>query len=394
MATESSCTESYPHFGTLATHAGQEPEQWKSLAVVPPISLSTTFKQITPGKPELYEYSRSGNPTREVFEKCVAALEGAKYGIAAASGMAATTQLCQLLKSGDHIVAMDDLYGGTYRFFNQVLSNYGIETTFIDTTDTNQLEKTIKENTKMIWVESLTNPMLRHTDIEAVIRIARKRKDILVIVDNTFMTPYFMRPLQFGADIVYHSVTKYLNGHSDVVMGVICTNNEELNKRLKYLQNASGMVPSPFDSFLANRGLKTLHIRMREHQKNAMAVAKFLEASPQVTRVIYPGLPSHPEHELLKRQCKGFGGMLTFIIKGTMDNAIKFFQAIKVVTLAESLGGYESLVDHPATMTHASIPKEEREKIGIADTLIRMSVGLEDVADILEDLEQALKVSQ
>lgn len=392
MASQSS--ESYPHFGTLATHAGQEPEQWKSLAVVPPISLSTTFKQLTPGQPVQYEYARSGNPTREVFEKCVAALEGGKYGIASASGLAATTMLCQLLKSGDHIVAMDDLYGGTYRYFNQVLSNYGIETTFINTTDTALLEKTIKDNTKMIWVESLTNPMLRHTDLEAVIKIARKRKDILVIVDNTFLTPYFMRPLEFGADIVYHSVTKYLNGHSDVVMGVTCTNSEELSKKLRYLQNASGGIPSPFDCYLANRGLKTLHIRMREHQKSAMAVAKFLESSPYVKRVIYPGFPTHPEHEILKRQCKGFGGMVTFIINGTMENAIKFFQAIKIVTLAESLGGYESLVDHPATMTHASIPKEERDKIGIADTLIRMSVGLEDTPDIIEDLEQALKASQ
>lgn len=314
--------------------------------------------------------------------------------MSAGSGMAATTMLCQMLKMGDHVVAMNDLYGGTYRFFKQVLSQYGIESTFIDTTNLKTVEDAIKPNTKMIWLESLTNPLLRYTDLEAVVKIAKQKPGIQVIVDNTFMTPYFIRPLELGADIVYHSVTKYLNGHSDVVMGAIITNSEEIYKKLKYLQNASGCIPSPFDAYLANRGLKTLHVRMRQHQKNATAVAKFLETSPHITKVLFPGLPSHPQHELVKRQAKGFSGMVTFYVKGDITNVKKFFSGLKVVLLAESLGGYESLVDHPATMTHAAIPKEEREKLGVTDTLVRMSVGLEEAEDLIEDLEQALKGSQ
>ncbi|XP_064386612.1 putative cystathionine gamma-lyase 2 isoform X1 [Halichondria panicea] len=381
----------YPHFGTDAIHAGQDPDQWSSKAVVPPIVMSSTYKQRIPGQPDPYEYSRSANPTRGVFERCIAALEGAKHGIAAGSGLGATTLLCQLLKSGDHVIAMDDCYGGTYRFFTAIMSKYGIECDFIDLTDISLMEKTIKPNTKMIWAESLTNPTLKYTDIEAVVKLSKKNKDCIVVVDNTFMTPYFLRPLELGATIVYHSVTKYLNGHSDVMMGAVCTNDDELGSKLRYFANACGTVPSPFDCFLANRGMKTLHVRMREHQKNATAVAQFLETSPYVEKVIYPGLPSHPQHELMKKQAKGFSGMVTFYIKGNLQ---KFFDAVKVFTLAESLGGFESLVEHPWSMTHASIPKEKREAIGVLDTLVRVSVGLEETEDLVADLEQALKASQ
>lgn len=385
----------FPHFATEAIHAGQDPDQWTSKSVVPLISLSTTFKQETPGKPFPYEYTRGGNPSRTVFEKCIASLEAAKSAIATSSGLAAQSTIVQILKSGDHVVSMGDVYGGTHRQFRVVVTKFGINTTYIDATDLSQVEAAIQENTKIVWVESCTNPLLRMVDVRGLVKLVKsKNKDIIVVVDNTFMTPYFQRPLEMGADLVLHSVTKYLNGHSDVLMGVICLNDEELEKRLRFVQFAVGMVPSPFDCYLANRGLKTLHLRMREHQRNAKAVAQLLSTSPHVTETIYPGLPSHPQHELAKTECKGFGGMVSFRIKGGLEQAQKFTQAVKVFILAESLGGYESLVDVPSLMTHASIPAEDREKLGISDSLIRLSVGLEDTQDLLDDLTQALEVSQ
>lgn len=385
----------FPHFATIAIHTGQDPDRWESKAVVPPITLATTFKQTSPGKPFPYEYSRGGNPTRDVFEECVAALEGAKHGIAASSGLAAQSVIVQILKTGDHIVSMNDIYGGSHRYFRLIASQAGIQTTFLDVNDFKAMEEAIKENTKIVWMESPTNPLLRMVDIKAAVEIVKKkRKDIVVVVDNTFLSPYFQRPLELGADVVYHSVTKYINGHADVTMGIVCLNDDELAKKIRFVQFAGGAVPSPFDCYLANRGLKTLHIRMREHQRNAIAVARFLEGSPYVTETLYPGLPSHPQHELAKRQCKGFGGMVSFRIKGGLEQSKKFCSAVKVFVLAESLGGYESLVDHPYLMTHASIPKEEREKIGVTADLIRLSVGLEDTQDLIDDLEQALKASQ
>ncbi|XP_044169447.1 cystathionine gamma-lyase-like [Acropora millepora] len=395
MANESASKKmgmSFPHFGTLAIHAGQDPEQWNSRAVVPPISMSSTFKQDAPGVHRGFEYSRSGNPTRNCFEACVAALEGAKHGIATASGLSATMLLTHLLKSGDHILSVDDVYGGTNRYFSQVAApQMGIEISFVDLAELSKLKSAIKPNTKMVWVETPTNPLLKLVDIQGASEIVHQHEGIILVVDNTFMSSYFQRPLSLGADVVMHSVTKYLNGHSDTVMGVICTNNDELCNKLRFLQNALGPVPSPFDCFLANRGLKTLHLRMRQHQINALAVARFLEKNPRVQRVIYPGLESYPQLELAKKQMTGFGGMVTFFIKGDVENSKQFFKASKLFTLAVSLGGFESLTELPAIMTHASVPKDQREILGISDTLIRLSVGLEDTEDLIEDLDQALK---
>lgn len=395
MAKESAFKDmekSFPHFGTLAIHAGQDPEQWHSRAVVPPISMATTFKQDAPGVHRGYEYSRSGNPTRSCFETCVAALEGAKHGLAAASGLSATMLLTHLLKNGEHILCVDDVYGGTNRYFSRVAATQmGIEVSFVDLTDLNMLKTAIKPNTKMVWVETPTNPLLKLVDIQGASEIVHQHEGTILVVDNTFMSSYFQRPLSLGADVVMHSVTKYLNGHSDTVMGVICTNNDELCNRLRFLQNSIGPVPSPFDCYLANRGLKTLHLRMRQHQVNAMAVARFLEKNPRVQKVVYPGLESYPQHELAKKQMTGYGGMVTFFIKGGLENAQQFFKASKLFTLAESLGGFESLTELPAIMTHASVPKDQRERLGISDTLIRLSVGLEDTEDLIEDLDVALK---
>ncbi|XP_074612146.1 cystathionine gamma-lyase-like [Acropora palmata] len=395
MANESASKEmgmSFPHFGTLAIHAGQDPEQWNSRAVVPPISMSSTFKQDAPGVHRGFEYSRSGNPTRNCFEACVAALEGAKHGIATASGLSATMLLTHLLKSGDHILSVDDVYGGTNRYFSQVAApQMGIEISFVDLAELSKLKSAIKPNTKMVWIETPTNPLLKLVDIQGASEIVHQNEGIILVVDNTFMSSYFQRPLSLGADVVMHSVTKYLNGHSDTVMGVICTNNDELCSKLRFLQNALGPVPSPFDCYLANRGLKTLHLRMRQHQINALAVARFLEKNPRVQRVIYPGLDSYPQLELAKKQMTGFGGMVTFFIEGDVENSKQFFKASKLFTLAESLGGFESLTELPSIMTHASVPKDQREILGISDTLIRLSVGLEDTEDLIEDLDQALK---
>lgn len=384
----------YKSFATEAIHIGQEPEQWKSMAVVPPISLSTTFKQVEPGNHAGFEYSRSGNPTRNCLEKAVAALDGAKYCIAVASGLAATVTITHMLKTGDGIVCMDDVYGGTNRYFQRIAAESGLHVSFADCTKPELLKAALKANTKLVWIETPTNPTMKVVDIQACSDVAHEyNKDIVVVVDNTFMSAYFQRPLALGADICMYSATKYMNGHSDVVMGLASMNRDDLFERLKFLQNALGCVPSPFDCFLCNRGLKTLHLRMERHFKNGMAAAKFLEADPRVERVIFPGLPSHPQHEVMKRQCTGCPGMITFYIKGKLEHASAFLSNLKLFAIAESLGGYESLAEHPAIMTHASVPEKERIVLGISDTLIRLSVGLEDEEDIIEDLRQALVAS-
>ncbi|XP_072540483.1 cystathionine gamma-lyase-like isoform X2 [Salminus brasiliensis] len=385
----------FSSFATDAIHVGQEPEQWNSMAVVPPISLSTTFKQYGPGKHAGFEYSRSGNPTRRCLERAVAALDGAKHCVALASGLAATVTVTHMLKSGDGIVCMNDVYGGTNRYFQRIAAEIGYDISFADCTKTEVLKATLKSNTKMLWIETPSNPTMKVVDIQACSDIAHEySKDIIVVVDNTFMSAYFQRPLALGADICMYSATKYMNGHSDVVMGLISVNREDLYERLKFLQNALGAVPSPFDCYMCNRGLKTLHLRMKQHFKNAMAVAQFLEADPRVDKVIFPGLPSHPQHELMKKQCTGCPGMITFYIKGKLENATAFLSNLKLFALAESLGGYESLAEHPAIMTHASVPEKERKELGISDTLIRLSVGLEDEEDIIADLNQALGAAE
>ncbi|XP_012721516.1 cystathionine gamma-lyase [Fundulus heteroclitus] len=384
----------FKSFATDAIHIGQEPEQWTSMAVVPPISLSTTFKQQSPGNHAGFEYSRSGNPTRNCLEKAVAALDGAKHCLAFASGLAATVAITHMLKKGDGIVCMDDVYGGTNRYFQRVAAGFGLETTFADCTKLELLKAALKPNTKLVWLETPTNPTMKVVDIKACSELVHEHsKDIVVVVDNTFMSAYFQRPLALGADICMYSATKYMNGHSDVVMGLVSVNREDLNERLRFLQNAIGGVPSPFDCYLCNRGLKTLHLRMEQHFKNGMAAAKFLEADPRVERVIFPGLPSHPQYEVMKKQCTGCPGMITFYIKGKLEHATAFLSNLKMFAVAESLGGYESLAEHPAIMTHASVPEKERAVLGISDTLIRLSVGLEDAADIIEDLDQALNAA-
>ncbi|XP_055069416.1 cystathionine gamma-lyase isoform X2 [Misgurnus anguillicaudatus] len=385
----------YKSFATDAVHAGSEPEQWNSLAVVPPISLSTTFKQHAPGKHAGFEYSRSGNPTRNCLERAVAALDGAQYCLAVASGLAATMTITHLFKAGDGILCMNDVYGGTNRYFKKIVAEVGLDVSFADFTKLEVLKAALKPNTKMVWIETPTNPTMKVVDIQACSDIVHEHnKDTVVVVDNTFMSAYFQRPLALGADICMYSATKYMNGHSDVVMGLISVSRDDLYERLKFLQNALGAVPSPFDCYMCNRGLKTLHLRMKQHFKNAMAAAKFLEADPRVDKVIFPGLPSHPQHELTKRQSTGCPGMITFYIKGKLEHASTFLSNLKLFALAESLGGYESLAEHPAIMTHASVCEEERKELGINDTLIRLSVGLEDEEDIIADLDQALNAAR
>ncbi|XP_063795167.1 cystathionine gamma-lyase [Pseudophryne corroboree] len=384
--------QGFRHFATEAIHAGQEPEQWNSRAVVPPISLSTTFKQDGPGEHAGYEYSRSGNPTRNCLEKAVAVLDGAKYCLAYASGLAATLNVAHLLKAGDEIICTTDVYGGTNRYFRKIASEMGLKAKFVNCSDLKCLEAAITSDTKLVWVETPTNPTLTVIDIKGCADIVHKHKDILLAVDNTFMSAYFQRPLALGADICMYSATKYMNGHSDVVMGLVSVNTDELNERLKFLQNALGAIPSPFDCYLCNRGLKTLHLRMKQHFHNALAAAMFLEKDPRVDKVIFPGLPSHPQYELTKRQCTGVPGMVTFYIKGGLEHATIFLKSLKVFALAESLGGYESLAEHPVIMTHASVPEEDRVLLNISDSLIRLSIGLEDTEDIIEDLDQALRV--
>jgi len=382
-----------PHFATKALHEGQEPEQWNSMAVVPPISLSTTFKQDGPADFKKYEYSRSGNPTRDCLEKCLAALDGAKHAITFASGLAATNTITQLLKSGDHLVAMDDLYGGTNRYFRKVASKMGIETSFVDATNAQKVAEAIKPNTRMVWIETPTNPTLKVVDIEAVAKITHKHENIFLVVDGTFESAYFQRPLELGADISYYSMTKYMNGHTDVIMGSVALNSEDLADRLRFLQNAAGAVPSPFDCYLVNRSLKTLKLRMETHQTNGLEAAKFLEGHPLVESVRHLLLPSHPQYEVVKRNQYGHSGMLSFYLKGGLEESRKFLKALKVITLAESLGGYESLAELPYLMTHASIEEKERVALGVTPNLIRISIGLEDLEDIINDLDQALKAA-
>lgn len=358
---------------------------------MPPIYTTSTFAQSSPGVHKGYDYARTSNPTRSAYERCVAALEGGLRGFAFASGMAATSTLLELLDAGSHIVAMEDLYGGTYRLFERVRRrSANLDISFVDLSKLEALEAAIRPNTRLIWVETPTNPTLRLVDIAQVAEFARKH-NILTIVDNTFASPWVQRPLELGADIVMHSATKYLNGHSDMIGGVAVTNDPELAERIAFLQNAVGAIAGPFDSFLALRGLKTLALRMRQCSENALAIAEWLEKHPRVARVIYPGLPSHPQYELAKRQMKnGFSGIVTFFVKGGLNEAKAFLEKLEIFTIAESLGGVESLVDHPGLMTHASIPPEKRAELGIDDSLIRLSVGIEDVEDLIKDLEQAL----
>ncbi|CAI5442463.1 unnamed protein product [Caenorhabditis angaria] len=383
----------FPHFGTAAIHVGQEPEQWDMNQVVPPISLSSTYKQDNPGEPKGHDYSRAGNPTRDVLQKNLAALEDAKHCHVYASGLAASMSVINILKTGDHVICSDDVYGGTQRFLRRVsVPNHGLQADFVDLTNISNLEKAIKSNTKMIWFESPSNPLLKVVDIAAVVQTAKTANpEILVVVDNTFMSPYFQRPISLGADIVVHSITKYINGHSDVVMGAVITDNDEIQQHLFFQQLAVGAVPSPFDCFLVNRGLKTLHIRMRAHYENALAIAKYLESNDRIESVLYPALPSHPNHQVHIKQTKGMSGMISFYLKGGLEQSRTFLSSLKVFTLAESLGGYESLAELPAIMTHASVPAEVRKELGISDNLIRISVGIEDLDDLIADLDQALK---
>src|ERR1700726_2028624 len=375
-------------FSTRAIHAGQEPDPTTG-SVMTPIYQTSTYAQAGLGENKGFEYSRTGNPTRAALESCMAALEEGTYSLAFASGMAAETAILSLLSAGDHVVSCDDTYGGTYRIFERVMRRYGVEASYVAARNLADYEKAIRPNTKMIWLETPTNPLLGLIDIQKVAAIAHS-KNLLVVVDNTFASPYFQQPLKLGADIVVHSTTKYINGHSDVIGGALVTSNEEAYQSIKFYQNAAGGVPGPFDTWLTLRGIKTLAVRMRQHESNALAVAHFLHEHPRVEKVYYPGLPSHPDYELAKRQMSGFGGMVSFQFKGTYADVVSMVRRFKVIALAESLGGVESLVCHPASMTHGSIPKDIRESRGLTDTLLRLSVGIEDIEDIVADLEQAL----
>jgi cystathionine beta-lyase/cystathionine gamma-synthase len=375
-------------FETLAIHAGQRPDPVHG-AVMQPIVLSSTFAQPEPGKPLRYDYSRSGNPTREALEECLAALEGGKYGFAFASGCAAATTLLHTLMPGDHVVCGDDVYGGTYRIFSGVLGAFGVQTTFVDLRREAALLAAIRAETRMIWLETPTNPMLRLADIALVSAIARDHR-LKLVVDNTFASPILQSPLRLGADVVLHSTTKYINGHSDVVGGALITSDPELATRLRFLQNAIGAVPSPMDCYLVLRGIKTLPLRMARHVESATELSRRLERHAAVTRVHYPGLPSHPQHELSRRQMRGAGGIVTLELEGGLRGASAFLRSLRYFALAESLGGVESLAEHPAIMTHASIPEAVRRASGISDGLVRLSVGIEHVEDLWTDLEQAL----
>ncbi len=376
--------------GTLAIHAGQTPDP-STGAVMPPIYATSTYAQSSPGVHQGFEYSRTHNPTRFAYERCVAALEGGSRGFAFASGMAATATLLELLDSGDHVVAMDDLYGGSFRLFERVRRrSAGLDFSFVDMTDPAAFEAALTPKTKLVWIETPTNPLLKIVDIAAIAAIAHRR-GALVVVDNTFASPILQRPLEHGADIVMHSATKYLNGHSDMVGGMVVVGDDaDLAERVAFLQNSAGAVQGPFDSFLALRGLKTLHLRMQAHCGNAQKIAEFLQAHDAVQDVIYPGLPSHPQHDLAKRQMDGFGGMVSFRLKGGFEAAKRFCERTQLFTLAESLGGVESLVNHPAVMTHASVPQEPRARLGIGDDLLRLSVGVEDVDDLVASIAGGL----
>jgi len=379
-----------PRFETLAVHAGQEPDA-STGAVMTPVYLSSTYAQKGPGEHRGFEYSRTQNPTRFALEANLAALEGGTFGLAFASGCAATATVLHLLRNGDHVVAGDDLYGGTYRLFERVFRDSGIDFSYVDPRSPDFFAAEFRPETRMCWLETPTNPLLKLADIAQIASACRQR-NVMLVVDNTFMTPYFQRPLELGADLVVHSTTKYLNGHSDVIGGAVVGRDPTLGERLRFLQNAIGAVPSPLDSFLVLRGIKTLAIRMDRHQANALVLARWLETCTEVEQVIYPGLPSHPQHELAKRQMSGFGGMISARLRGGLVHARAVLRAVKVFTCAESLGGVESLIEHPALMTHASVPAEQRTALGITDGLIRLSVGVEHVEDLREDLERALQI--
>jgi cysteine-S-conjugate beta-lyase len=377
-------------FNTKTIHGGQENVDPAYGSVMPPIYQTSTYSQSTPGGHKGFEYSRSGNPTRAVLESSLASIENGQFGLAFGSGLAAIDAVMKLFKPGDEIISTNDLYGGSYRLFTRIFEGFGIKFNFVGMQDAAGIEEYINENTKLIWVETPTNPMMNIIDIEAVVKIARKH-GVLVAVDNTFATPYLQRPLDLGADIIMHSATKYLGGHSDVVMGCLVVKDEKLAERLYFIQNASGAVCGPQDSFLVLRGIKTLHLRMQRHCENGEAVAKFLRSHPKVDKVYWPGFEDHPNHDIAKKQMKGFGGMISFTTKkNTLKSATDIVEKLKVFTLAESLGGVESLAGHPASMTHASIPKEDRAKTGVVDSLIRLSVGVEDEEDLIADLKQAI----
>lgn len=378
------------NFATKAIHAGVEPDPTTG-AIMTPIYQTSTFAQASPGQHKGYEYARTHNPTRTALQQNLAALENGHHGICFASGLAATDAILKLYRPGDEIVVSSDLYGGTYRIMTRVFQEFGLVFRFIDLSDPTQLESALTPATKMVWIETPTNPLMRLVDIAGVAAITKAR-GIQLVVDNTFASPYLQNPLDLGADIVVHSATKYLGGHSDTVMGAIVVNDDETAQRLAFIQNACGAVPGPQDCFLVLRGIKTLHVRMQRHCENAMAVAQYLKQHPKIAHVYYPGLPDHPGYELAKRQMRGFGGMLSFELTGdSLADAVRVMERIKVFTLAESLGGVESLCTHPASMTHASIPKEERLKNGLRDTLIRLSVGIEDSQDLIADLAQAIE---
>ncbi len=376
-------------FGTKAIHAGVEPDPHTG-AIMTPIYQTSTYAQESPGKHKGYEYSRTHNPTRRALEQSLAALENGKWGLCFSSGLGAMDTLLKLFKPGDEIISTDDLYGGSYRIFKRVYEDFGLKFHFVPMQSMDAIKEKINANTRMIWVETPTNPLMNIIDIRACAALAKEHK-LLLAVDNTFCSPYLQNPLDLGADIVMHSVTKYIGGHSDVVMGALVLNSDELNERLMFLQNACGAVPGPQDCFLVLRGVKTLHIRMQRHCENGKQIAQYLVQHPKVGKVYWPGLENHPNHAVAKQQMRDFGGMISFTLKGdVMEDAIKVLERLKFFTLAESLGGVESLCGHPATMTHASIPRENRDKIGLKDSLIRLSVGIEDVEDLLADLEQAI----
>ncbi|XP_072758051.1 putative cystathionine gamma-lyase 2 [Anoplolepis gracilipes] len=392
MSSNASDEDQAQGFSTKAIHAGQDPLQWTHGSVVPPLVMSSTFQQDAPGEHRGYDYSRSGNPTRKVLETCLAALEDGKHGITFASGLGAATAVTALLKAGDHLIAGDDLYGGTNRFIQKCLSTQGVTYSFVDMTQAENVISAIQPNTKMLWLESPTNPLLKLADIKVITdKLKPLRPDIILVVDNTFLTCYYQKPFELGADIVVYSLTKYMNGHSDVVMGAAIMRRDDLAEKLRFIQNAMGIVPSPFDCSLVNRSLKTLELRMQQHMKNGLAVAEFLESHRYVERVLHPYLPSHPQHKLALKQSTGHSGMVSFYLKG---DARKFLKALKLFTLAESLGGYESLAELPSVMTHASISEDVRNALGITDQLIRLSVGLETIQDLIADLDQALVACQ
>jgi cystathionine gamma-lyase len=375
-------------FGTLAVHAGQRPDPGTG-AIMTPVFQTSTYVQPELGRHLGYEYARTQNPTRDALEGNVAALEGGRFGLAFASGMAAIDTVCKLFSAGDHVVSGEGVYGGTHRLFSRVISRQGIDFTFVDSGDLDQIRDALRPNTRWVHLETPTNPMMRLTDLEAAAGIARKA-GALLSVDNTFASPYNQQPLSLGADLVIHSTTKYLNGHSDMVGGLVVVNDGSLEERLRFLQNAAGAVPGPWDCWLALRGTKTLHLRMRQHNKTGQRIAEWLEQRAEIERVYYPGLPSHPQHELARRQMRGFTGMISIEL-GSMERARRLVEAVRVFSLAESLGGVESLIGHPALMTHASVPVDRRQAMGISDGLVRLSCGVEDSDDLLEDLEQALE---